>query len=463
MREADIFALRDLVEVRDDAAALAANSIDAGHILFQKPRAVAMPKSARDVLEVIQWANRTNCPVSVRGAGHTMGGQVLTRETVMNMRGLNRLGEIERDTIQAQGGVMWRDLVSHVFPQGYMPVVLTNNLDTTIGGTLATGGLGRSSHQHGLQADNVEELEVVTGSGQLVRCSATENQTLFDCTRCGMGQFSVITQARIRLRKALPRVRTFCLLYEDLKTLLDDQETAIFRDRFLHLRAWCRNQSHEFGLPEDAVSSGSEWLYPMHASVEFDAEPDREELLEGLGHVRLLRTEDQSAMDFADMPEPGPAMFKRNPFILPISPVTEAMLPWSAVIPCMASLLEHIPRTFLPFCNLMLRPLHNGLSQSSPLLRRPSSSRLMGLGIIPYIPQALFMDALPVFEKLGRLLIEHGGKRYLTGWVRYDHDQWQVHYGEHWPQVLQWKERFDPKEILNPGFIHYQSQWRGRS
>ena len=161
MTETDIFALRELVELRDDAAALEENSIDASRILFQKPRAVAMPKSARELLEVIQWANRTNSPVVVRGAGHTMGGQVLTRETVINMRRLNRLGEIEGNAIWVQGGVMWRDLVAHVLPHGYMPVVLTNNLDTTIGGTLATGGLGRSSHQHGLQADNVEEA----GSG----------------------------------------------------------------------------------------------------------------------------------------------------------------------------------------------------------------------------------------------------------------------------------------------------------
>ena len=58
MKETDIFTLRELVELRDDAAALEANSIDAGHILFQKPRAVATPRSAREVLEIIQWANR---------------------------------------------------------------------------------------------------------------------------------------------------------------------------------------------------------------------------------------------------------------------------------------------------------------------------------------------------------------------------------------------------------------------
>ena len=364
-----------------------------------------------------------NSPVVVRGAGHTMGGQVLTRETVINLRGLNRVGEIEGNAIWVQGGVMWRDLVTHVLPHGYMPVVLTNNLDTTIGGTLATGGLGRSSHQHGLQADNVEELEVVTGNGQLVRCSATEHQALFDCTRCGMGQFSVITQARIRLRKVLPRVRTFCLLYEDLQTLLDDQESAIPRDRFTHLRAWCRHPSHEFGFPEDAVSSDSEWLYPLHASVEFDAEPDQDELLEGLGHVRLFRTEDQSAMDFADMPETGPALFSRNP-LMPA--VRSGHRGDGSLVGCHP--LHGRPVGTHPACFFAFLQPHatTAARRAFPKFTSADAAEFHpanGTGVIPSIPQALFLDALPVFEELGRLLTDHGGKRYLTGWVRYDHAQ----------------------------------------
>lgn len=41
-------------------------------------------------------------------------------------------------------------------------MVLTNNLDTTVGGTLSTGGVGQSSHLYGTQANNVDELEAVT-------------------------------------------------------------------------------------------------------------------------------------------------------------------------------------------------------------------------------------------------------------------------------------------------------------
>ena len=456
MKEAEVSALRNLVELRDDKAMLKANRTDHGHLVFREPYAVAMPKSAQEVGEIIQWANRADWPIAVRGAGHTMGGQSLVhRGIALNMRGLNRLGDIEGETIWVQGGVLWRDLVKHVLPHGYLPPVLTNNLHTTVGGTIAMSGVGRSSHRFGLQADNVEELEVVTGNGQLVRCSATENQALFDCTRCGVGQFSVITQARIRLRKVLPKIRTFCLVYEDLQTLLDDQATAAFGERFMHIRGWCRHQSHKFGLPDDAQPTDPEWLYPMHASVEFDAEPDQDELLEGLGHIRF-RTEDHSALDFADLLEPDPLAVQHQLSMPMAAPVTEALLPWSAVFTCTTNLLEYIPRAVLARCNITLRPLHNGLEKSPPLLMRPSSKWTMGFGIIPYIPQVVLLDALPIFEKAGRLLTEHGGKRHLTGWVKYDHADWKAHYGEYWPQMLQWKERFDPKGLLNPGFIHYR-------
>ena len=42
------------------------------------PRAVAAPTSARDVLEIVRWANRTGVRVALRGKGHTQAGQSLT-------------------------------------------------------------------------------------------------------------------------------------------------------------------------------------------------------------------------------------------------------------------------------------------------------------------------------------------------------------------------------------------------
>ena len=70
-----------------------------------------------------------------------------------------------------QAGIKWRALVEHLAPQRLSPPVLTNNLDVTVGGTLSMGGLGVASWRYGTQADNCLELEVVTGTGEIVRCS----------------------------------------------------------------------------------------------------------------------------------------------------------------------------------------------------------------------------------------------------------------------------------------------------
>ena len=456
----DLSSLREGLDLREDDRARNAASRDAGFIVIKKPHAVVLPKSADEVSQVVQWANQSDCPISFRGTGHTHGGQALTdRGIVVNMRSLNRIGDIEGEAIWVQGGVMWHDLVAHVLPRGYLPKVLTNNLGTTVGGTIATGGLGRSTHHYGVQSDNVEEMQLVTGSGEILSCSRTENRELFDGTRGGLGQFSIITEARIPLRKVAPKVRTFCLMYDDLKPLMKDLESLLFHEQFMHLRGWWRHQSQQFGLPEDEGPAGQEWYYPLHASVEFgDEEPDADELLKDLNYARLVRTEDQAPMDFADMLEATPhAALRRirTSGLLMAFPVTEGLIPWSTVQSCTEQLADSFPPALLPYCNFMLRPVRNDLIES-PMLMAPKQGLGMGFGIVPHIPPIIRQQGIEIAENAGHVLTSLGGKRYLTGWVNFDHAQWQAHYEDLWPQILEWKARFDPKGILNPGFIHYQ-------
>ena len=448
----DVHALAALVETRDDEHGLRAASVDSGRIVARMPLAVAAPRSARDVLEIVRWANRTGSSVALRGKGHTQAGQSLTSGGIqIDMQGVDAIGPVDegRQTLRVQAGATWREVVGYVGPSGWMPVVLTNNLDTTVGGTLATGGVGQSSHLYGTQANNVDELEVVTGDGRLLRCSATENACLFDATRAGLGQFSVITEARIRIRRVLPRVRTFRLVYDDLETLLRDQAQILSRRRFQYLRAWCRHRDQRFVGDDDRPESG-EWSYPMDVSVEFDAEPDEAGLLAGLHHRRRFRTSDRDVAEFADLAEPTPLPAARQAALC--LPVTEAWLPWSAAAACVTRLFETFPRALLASTNVMLRPLG---PEPTPMLMFPRKGPVLGFGLLPYIPAAALQSALPVVEEAGRRLVAAGGKRYLTGWIRRGLDEWRAHYGRQWTTILRWKETFDPRGVLSNGFIRY--------
>ena len=49
---------------------------------------------------------------------------------------------------------------------------------------------------------NVTELEVVTGKGETLVCSESQNSELFFATLGGLGQFGIITRARLPVQQA---------------------------------------------------------------------------------------------------------------------------------------------------------------------------------------------------------------------------------------------------------------------
>ena len=452
---ADVRALAARVDTRDGEEALRAASVDSGRILVRMPRAVAAPRTARDVREIVRWANRIGSPVALRGTGHTQAGQSLTGGGVqIDMRGLDRVGPLDeaRQTLQVEAGATWREAVGYARRRGWMPMVLTNNLDTTVGGTLSTGGVGQSSHLHGTQANNVDALEAVTGDGRLLRCSATENASLFDATRAGLGQFAVITRARLRVRRVLPRVRTFRLAYDDLETLMRDFAHILSRRRFDYLLARCRHRDHRFLTEDDDWPVAGDWCYPMDVSVEFDAEPDEAGLLAGLHHRRVVGTVDRDVVEHADLTEPMPLPAVRYAAAALSVPVTEAYLPWAGAAACVTGLLETLPPPLLASSSVVLRPLN---AEPTPMLMLPRTEPVVGFGLFPYIPSAVLGLVLPVVEDAGRRLVAAGGKRYLTGWVRRGHDEWRAHFGPRWAAVLRWKQTFDPNAVLSNGFIRY--------
>ena len=87
---------------------------------------------------------------------------------------------------------------------------------------------------------------------------------------------------------------------------------------------------------------------------------------------------------------------------------------------------------------------------------RPDDELLMGFGILIDLPQPELEGVLPALAEASDRLVAFGGKRYLAGWVDFDRQRWQAHYGEQWPRMVQSKQEFDPNHILNPGGIPLQ-------
>jgi cytokinin dehydrogenase len=70
-------------------------------------------------------------------------------------------------------------------------------------------------------------MMINAGTCEMVTCSRDVNSDLFFAALGGLGQFGVITRARIRLEPAPKRVRWVRLAYSDVATFTKDQEFLI--------------------------------------------------------------------------------------------------------------------------------------------------------------------------------------------------------------------------------------------
>ena len=453
--------LRGLVsgQVLDDQPARIDRSGDFGRMINRLPGVVVRPASTGDVAAVIGYARRNSVPVATRAEAHTQSGQALTDGGILlDLTSLDRILAIDPQgpAADCQAGVKWETLVRQTIPQGLVPPVLTNNLGVTIGGTISVAGLGVASFRFGAQGDHALELEVVTGAGDVIICSESRDREVFDAVRSTLGQFGVITRARIRLRPCRPKTRTYFLLYDDLGAVMRDARLAIEQDRVDYIESSCVPCPQGFRMGAAGKEAFAAWFYPLHLTVEFDpqAPPDDAQILQGLAPYRKMHVEDQDTLLFAARMEPLFAIWKRiGNWALP-HPWTETILPWGTAQPFISQVLANLPPTALGGGHVLLWPCR-GTSSRVPLFMHPQTPLVMGFGILPGVPPDVLPQARQRLNMMSDLSMAAGASRYLSGFIEFDRARWKRHFGALWDEVCRLKKTCDPDGILNPGFIDY--------
>ena len=251
---AEDFPVFDGVLLLDDASRTAAAD-DFGHLVHRQPKAVLRPGSVNDVVKLVTFARRNNIQVAARGQAHSTQGQAQVEAgVVVDMATLATVHEINATNALVDGGTRWLDLLAQTIPQGLTPPILVDFLELTVGGTLSLGGIGSQAFRHGPQVENVLELQVVTGEGELVTCSRADNAALFDAARAGLGQFGLIVRARVQLMTAPPNARLYHAFYSSLPAFLSDLEKLIDEGRFDAVQG--------FAVPD----GGGNWLYQLETT-----------------------------------------------------------------------------------------------------------------------------------------------------------------------------------------------------
>ena len=220
-------------ELSFDPATRAEYANDYGRIVHEQPLAVLRPGSVRDVSSMVTFARRFGLKIAARGQGHQPFGQAqVSGGIVIDMRSLQQVQSFAADSVEVDAGASWRALLQATLSYGLAPPVVTKFLGLTVGGTLAIGGVGLTSLRHGAQVDQTLELQVVTGDGNVVTCSADRQRDLFDAALAGQGQCAIVTRATLRLGTRTGEVREYTLRYPDLQTLVEDGTRVTQEGRF---------------------------------------------------------------------------------------------------------------------------------------------------------------------------------------------------------------------------------------
>ncbi len=404
-------------------------SRDFGRMIERTPWAVARPKSVEDVTSIVRWAEKEDVRLAVRGGGHSQGGQSLTDGgLVVDTVWLGRVEIAGSDLVRAQGGAQWGSIVDALRETSRLPRVLVDTAEVSVGGTLAAGGFGTMSHRHGVQAGQVAQLEVVTGTGERVLCSNSQNRDLFDAVRGGQGQFGIVTDAWIRLRKAGKRIRQYELRYRDFDRFARDFEQSVREDRFDHIRA------------ETRVHDGD---IVMSVGIEFDENLEDGAALDGLGYDEIV-----SARNSADVGRAG--LYPRWAFSRRMyHPWRDWFMPWEALRTVLAQpwldpdRVPRPPEIWIGFYPIATQDI------GAPLLIHPTGKRMFSYSVLAVFDE--FERANELAERLRRIdraLIQLGGKAYLSGRVGYGPVEWREHYGDMFDTAVLWKKEFDPKRVF---------------
>ena len=169
-----------------DEATRRSVAVDNGGHVRRSPIAVLKAQSVDDVVRAIAYANKHGLKIAMRGQGHSQYGQSQVEGgIVINSSLLNAVHWPENDAIDAQPGALWGDVAKVTLDKSLTPPVMPDAMMLTVGGTLSVGGIGETSYRYGAQVDNVFELDVVTGAGELMTCSPERNDELFYMTLAG--------------------------------------------------------------------------------------------------------------------------------------------------------------------------------------------------------------------------------------------------------------------------------------
>lgn len=140
----------------------------------------------------------------------------------LDVRGLAGVIAIDpqRRVADVQGMCTYETLVDATLAHGLMPLVVPQLRTITLGGAVTGLGVESSSLRNGLPHESVLDMDILTGTGEIVTASAAENADLFAAFPNSYGSLGYAVRLRIALEPVHPFVALRHIRFCDVRDLV---------------------------------------------------------------------------------------------------------------------------------------------------------------------------------------------------------------------------------------------------
>ncbi|WP_341718611.1 D-arabinono-1,4-lactone oxidase [Micromonospora sp. FIMYZ51] len=196
--------------------------------------AVLRPASIAEVAEQVRSAAETGERIRPVGTGHSFTPVAVSDGRRME---LTRLAtdvrvDIDRRLVTVPSGMTLRQL-NVLLASHRLALPNLGDIDAqTVAGAISTGTHGTGA-AYGNLATFVEALTLVTGAGEVLRCSAEERPDVFDAARVSLGALGVLVEVTLRcvdafVLRAHERPAALDAALADLPGLVDEHDHVEF-------------------------------------------------------------------------------------------------------------------------------------------------------------------------------------------------------------------------------------------
>ncbi|KAG2309439.1 hypothetical protein Bca52824_029187 [Brassica carinata] len=400
-------------------------SKDFGNRYQLPPLAILHPRSVSDISTMMRHIGSTsNLTVAARGHGHSLQGQALAHQgVVINMESLRNS------------------------KTGLSPKSWTDYLHLTVGGTLSNAGISGQAFKHGPQINNVYQLEIVTGKGEVVTCSEKRNSELFHSVLGGLGQFGIITRARISLGPA-PHMTSLLLkgprTFDFKMNAFDYVEGFVIINRTDILNNWRSSFTPNDSTEASQFKSDGKTLYCLEVVKYFNSEEansmnhETEKLLSGLSYIpSTLFSSEVPYKEFLDRVHIAEMKLRAKD-------LWEVPHPWLNLLIPRSSIFDFATKVF----NNIVTSNHNG-----PILIYPVNQSKWNKHTSLITPNE---DIFYLVAFLPSAYLLRQNQRVLDFCEEANMDVKQSHFGNRWETFAKRKHKYDPLAILAPGHRIFQ-------